>query len=393
MPSGHLTRHCAEYPCFRLLVNKGGSGRDYFNDYVPEIQVCIFEHSLHYQTVDIGRENWRREASRRLGIIARLGVPGFRSGLLDIPWQVLRLELLPVSSSAGRRRNQGILSGPGIDRLTFIRDHDGVPCLGIVNDLLGGVFRLKPCLAGKAHQLIGGIPQVAGGKLKIFFPVEHHHVVPDKALVVGHDDSPLRMFAPELSRAAVVGPFDLPAVGGKFGGEHAHWAVIVAYDKGFIWDDVVMFHWEKYFQFPAGDLRDSSNQLVRFSGQTWFKPKDPTEQVVYDSKTGNPVMIPDKSQPIDPGTGKYPLIPAPTGRGRHWQKLESENLPRNIKKSGTEAWNTQPGDYAKTTTGLAPPILSTNINGLVVKTVFENTNLNLRNVIIEIVPPGTAFIN
>jgi len=180
---------------------------------------------------------------------------------------------------------------------------------------------------------------------------------------------------------------------GKFGGEHAHWAVIVAYDKGFIWDDVVMFHWEKYFQFPAGDLRDSSNQLVRFSGQTWFKPKDPTEQVVYDSKTGNPVMIPDKSQPIDPGTGKYPLIPAPTGRGRHWQKLESENLPRNIKKSGTEAWNTQPGDYAKTTTGLAPPILSTNINGLVVKTVFENTNLNLRNVIIEIVPPGTAFIN
>jgi hypothetical protein len=175
---------------------------------------------------------------------------------------------------------------------------------------------------------------------------------------------------------------------GKFGGEHAHWAVIVAYEKGLIWDDVVMFHWERYFQFAAGDLRDSSNQLVRFSGQTWFKPTNPAEQVLYDPQ-GNPIMVPDKSQPVDPRTRQHRLIPARTARGAHWQKLESANttLP------GTAAWNTAPGDYAQRTTSIAPPLLSTNINDQVVKTAFGNTNLNLRNVIIEVVPPATGFMH
>ncbi len=179
---------------------------------------------------------------------------------------------------------------------------------------------------------------------------------------------------------------------GKFGGEHAHWAVIVAYEDGIIWDDVVMFHWEKYFQFSAGDLRDSSNQLVRFSGQTWFKPTNPAEQVAYD-QAGNPRMIPDTSQPVDPGTGKYPMIPARTRRGAHWQKLESASVKRDTQTPGTAAWTTtEPGDYAKRATGVAPPLLTNNINGQVVKTAFRNTNLNLRNVIIEVVPTGTAFM-
>jgi hypothetical protein len=177
---------------------------------------------------------------------------------------------------------------------------------------------------------------------------------------------------------------------GKFGGEHAHWAVIVAYEEGIIWDDVVMFHWEKYFQFSAGDLRDSSNQLIRFSGQTWFKPTTATEQVAYD-KAGKIVMVPDKNQPVDRTTGLHPMVPARTRRGAHWQKMESASLPRNTKAAGTGAWNTEPGDYAQKTTGVAPPLLSTNINGQVVKTVFGNTNLNLRNVMIEVVPTGTGF--
>jgi hypothetical protein len=179
---------------------------------------------------------------------------------------------------------------------------------------------------------------------------------------------------------------------GKFGGEHAHWAVIVAYEKGFFWDDVVMFHWERYFQFAAGDLRDSSNQLVRFSGQTWFKPKSPTEQVYYDAK-GNPRSMFDRKQPIDPLTGKHPLIPASTPRGGHWQKLESASLPRTIQQPGTAAWNTEPGDYAQKTTGPSAAPLSNKINGQIVKTAFGNTNLNLRNVIIEVVPSGSSFIS
>src|SRR5262249_7215157 len=43
-----------------------------------------------------------------------------------------------------------------------------------------------------------------------------------------------------ISGKAVTGPRS--GCPGKFGGEHAHWAVIVAYEKGFFWDDLVMFH-------------------------------------------------------------------------------------------------------------------------------------------------------
>jgi hypothetical protein len=179
---------------------------------------------------------------------------------------------------------------------------------------------------------------------------------------------------------------------GKFGGEHAHWAVIVAYEKGFFWDDVVMFHWEKYFQFWAGDLRDSSNQLVRFSGQSWYKIKDPTEQGYYDAK-GNRLMMFDVSKPIDLKTGKHPIIPSQTPRGGHWQKLESENLPRDTGAPGTTSWkgkDQEPGDYAKTAVN-TPTFLTNKVHGQVVKTVFGNTNLNLRNVIVEVVPQGAAF--
>ena len=165
---------------------------------------------------------------------------------------------------------------------------------------------------------------------------------------------------------------------GKFGGEHAHWAVIVAYEWGIFWDDVVMFHWEKYFQFPAKQLRDSSDQLIRFSGQTWYKPKDSTEQVLRDS-SGKPVLKDGKT--------------IPTGRGKHWQKLEPVSQPRDLGKKGTGAWdgtNTRPGSYAQSTL-MTPQLLSNQCNGQVVTTVFGNTNLNLRNVIIEVVPQGTPF--
>jgi hypothetical protein len=156
---------------------------------------------------------------------------------------------------------------------------------------------------------------------------------------------------------------------GQFGGEHAHWAVIVAYEWGIFWDDAVMFHWEKYFQFPAKQLRDSADQLIRFSGQTWYKPKVPTEQIQRDS-SGKPLLKDGKT--------------LPTGRGRHWQKFEPASEPRNLGLQGTPAWdhtNSRPGSYA----------LSTQSNGQIVKTVFGNTNLNLRNVIIEVVPQGTPF--
>ena len=176
---------------------------------------------------------------------------------------------------------------------------------------------------------------------------------------------------------------------GKFGGEHAHWATIVAYEVGIFWDDVVMFHWEKYFQFSAGDLRDSSNQLVRFSGQTWFKPTNPAEQIQY-RPDGTRGMVYDTTQPVDPRTGKHPVVLARTTRGAHWQKLAS--TPQDT-RPGTPAWNAGPGTYAQKTTGPAPPLLTNSINGLVVKTAFGNTNLNLRNVIVEVVPTGTAFVN
>jgi hypothetical protein len=188
----------------------------------------------------------------------------------------------------------------------------------------------------------------------------------------------------------VVGPNN--GCPGKFGGEHAHWATIVAYETGFIWDDVVMFHWEKYFQFYASQLRDSSDQLVRFSGQSWYKIKDPTEQGYYDAK-GNRLMMFDLSKPIDPKTGKHPIIPSQTPRGGHWQKLESESLARNTSAPGTTAWagkNQEPGDYAKTTVN-TPTFLTNKVHGQVVKTVFGNTNLNLRNVIVEVVPQGADF--
>ena len=171
---------------------------------------------------------------------------------------------------------------------------------------------------------------------------------------------------------------------GQFGGEHAHWAVIVAYEEGFIWDDVVMFHWQKYFQFYASYLRDSSNQLVRFSGQTWVKPKDPAEQFVYD-QMGHRVPA------TDPKTGKPLGFDRQTQRGAHWQKLETESQVRNTKLSGAAAWDgtgKQAGGYAQLTTGAAPPLLTNQIKGQVVKTAFGNTNLNLRNVIIEVVPKG-----
>ncbi|MGH7866386.1 MAG: hypothetical protein ACREP9_01870, partial [Candidatus Dormibacteraceae bacterium] len=129
---------------------------------------------------------------------------------------------------------------------------------------------------------------------------------------------------------------------GQFGGEHAHWAVIVAYEVGWVWDDVVMFHWEKYFQFYASYLRDSSDQLVRFSGQTWFKPKSPTEQLLYDKK-GLPIPALDR-------TTKAPLgYNVATARGKHWQKLESSVQATNVKLPGTAAWDAtgkQPGAYA-----------------------------------------------
>jgi hypothetical protein len=179
---------------------------------------------------------------------------------------------------------------------------------------------------------------------------------------------------------------------GKFGGEHAHWATIVAYEKGWIWDDVVMFHWQKYFQFAATDLQDSANQLIRFSGQTWYKTKDVNEQVLRDP-SGNPLLYDDMSKPIDPKTGKHPIITKPTERGKHWQKLVPENQTRDLSAAGVQAWDgtgTQPGKYANTTVA-TPPLLTNRCNGLVVKTVFGNTNLNLRNVIIEVVPQGIAF--
>lgn len=180
---------------------------------------------------------------------------------------------------------------------------------------------------------------------------------------------------------------------GKFGGEHAHWAVVVAYEEGFFSDDVVMFHWERYFQFPATNLRDSSNQLVRFSGQTWFKPKDPAEQISY-SDTGARHMMQDKTQPINPLTDKRPLIPARTERGAHWQKLNADTQPRNLKSPGTAAWNAGaklPNNYGQLINGPVPPHLTTQVRGQVVKTVFGNTNLNLRNVMIEVVPLGFDF--
>jgi|SRR6185437_2607135 len=179
---------------------------------------------------------------------------------------------------------------------------------------------------------------------------------------------------------------------GQFGGEHAHWATIVAYEKGWFWDDVVMFHWEAYFQFAASQLRDSSGQLVRFSGQTWFKAKDPASQLVYNAK-GDPVMFYDTKQPKDPLTGKYPVVAARTARGAHWQKLESASVPRNTASAGAVAWKTagdEPGAYAQHF-NTAPPLLTNKINGQVVQTVFGNTNLNLRNVIVEVVPQGIGF--
>ena len=179
---------------------------------------------------------------------------------------------------------------------------------------------------------------------------------------------------------------------GKFGGEHAHWAVIVAYEPGFFWDDVVMFHWERYFQFAASDLRDSAAQLIRFSGQTWYKAKDVGEQVLRDG-SGRPLLFADKSKPVDTKTGKYQPMTLPTARGKHWQKLETVNEPRNTSLPGVQAWDgtgARPGTYA-TTTISTPPLLSNKCNGQVVKTVFGNTNLNLKNVIIEIVPRGVAF--
>jgi hypothetical protein len=141
---------------------------------------------------------------------------------------------------------------------------------------------------------------------------------------------------------------------GKFGGENAHWAVVVAYQWGIFWDDVVIFHWEKYFKFPAKRLRDSAAQLIRFSSQTWGKVLDPASRT--------------------------------TTRGNHWQKLESQTpgKPRHRGAQGIPAWDTKnnhPGPYA----------LSTESDGQIVKTVFNNTNLNLRNVIIEVVPQETPF--
>lgn len=165
---------------------------------------------------------------------------------------------------------------------------------------------------------------------------------------------------------------------GKFGGEHAHWGVIVAYEEGIFSDDVVMFHWENYFQFAAKDLRDSSGQLIRFSGQTWYKPVNDSDRVKRDKK-GEAL--------IDPKTNAT----TPTPRGGHWQKLETVSENRNTSLPGTSAWTGgSPGAYA-TKSGVKPPQLTTLCHGQVVKTVFGNTNLNLRNVMIEVVPPGVAF--
>jgi hypothetical protein len=174
---------------------------------------------------------------------------------------------------------------------------------------------------------------------------------------------------------------------GQFGGEHAHWAVIVAYEVGFIWDDVVMFHWQKYFQFYASQLRDSSNQLVRFSGQTWYKPTDPGERYAYDDK-GQRVPA------IDRRTRKPLGFDVQTARGKHWQKLESSVQTRDTKLPGTAAWDAtgkQPGGYAALKSDAAPPLLTNQIKGQVVKTTFGNTNLNLRNVMVEVVPKGVQF--
>jgi len=133
---------------------------------------------------------------------------------------------------------------------------------------------------------------------------------------------------------------------GKFGGEHAHWAVIVAYEGGIFWNDLVMFHWEKYFQFAASDLRDSANQLIRFSGQTWYKRKDVVEQVRRDS-AGNPLWFVETRQPANPRTLRSPAMTMATGRGQHWQKLEHLSTARDTSAPGTKGWDaTQPGKYA-----------------------------------------------
>jgi hypothetical protein len=175
---------------------------------------------------------------------------------------------------------------------------------------------------------------------------------------------------------------------GKFGGEHAHWAVIVAYQKGFFTDDLVMFHWERYFQFGANDLRDSAAQLIRFSGQTWYKPTDPTQQVLRDEH-GNAKLFYQVDSNGKPLT-LLPPVTKPTDRGKHWVKLDPLSQPRNTNVPGSPAWNgSDPGDYAirDNTT----PLLTTQCTGVVVRTAFNNTNLNLKNVIIEVVPHGTAF--
>lgn len=57
----------------------------------------------------------------------------------------------------------------------------------------------------------------------------------------------------------------------------------------------------------------------------------------------------------------------------------------------TPAWDTgNRGAYAGRN-NVMTAVLSTKCNGVVVQTVFKNTNLALRNVIIEVVPEGAAF--
>jgi hypothetical protein len=177
---------------------------------------------------------------------------------------------------------------------------------------------------------------------------------------------------------------------GKFGGEHAHWAVIAGYEVGWFWDDFVMFHWEKYFQFAANDLRDSANQLMKFSAQTWYKPTLPAERV-FREETGDVStyqVVNKKYQKVDPKQPlNLPIVAIPTSRGGHWQKLK----PGTSLDALTPAWDTgNRGAYAGTN-NVTPTMLSTKCNGVVVQTVFKNTNLDLRNVIIEVVPQGTAF--
>lgn len=173
---------------------------------------------------------------------------------------------------------------------------------------------------------------------------------------------------------------------GQFGGEHAHWAVIVGYELGWFFDDLVMFHWENYFQFSANDLRDSANQLIRFSGQTWYKPKETAEQLMRN-ETGEAkqfYQLDSHKRPLK----HLPTVTRSTQRGKHWQKLDLGSVPSHAAEA---AWNDgDPLTYANRSQ-TTPPILSTKCSGVVVQTVFKNTNLDLQNVIIEVVPKNTAF--